>query len=366
MTDLKRTFLTDQHNNLAAKLVPFAGYFMPVQYSSMIEEHNWVRKHAGLFDISHMGIIRIEGPQAAQILENLCPLNTQNISNHQCKYSFILNEHAGVEDDIIVTKESENSFIIVLNAGCKEKDISLIKEQITDGQTQLSYFEDAPLIALQGPEAVSVFESCYQTDLSSLKFMQATFLQLNGKQAFVSRTGYTGEDGLEIALLHYPTEDDIVEIWQQLLKHTEVKPIGLGARDTLRLEAGLALYGQDLTTDITPIEASLSWAIDNTNTVFNGRNIIEEQKSEGVKRKRVGLKLTDKGMLREGYKVFTTAHEPAGIISSGGYCPTTGESIAQAYIDAAYLTHSEFYIEIRKKMVKAEKHPLRFYSAKKN
>lgn len=362
MTNLKRTFLTDIHKDLGAKLTPFSGYNMPLQYTSMIDEHNWVRQNAGLFDISHMGVIRLEGPKAQSIIETLCPVNLSNLQHGQCKYSFILNTSGGIEDDIIITKEAEDSFIIVINAGCKEADIALFKAQILDGQTQLTYFEDAPLIALQGPKAVKAFEDLYLLDLSDLKFMQAKHITLNGKAAFVSRTGYTGEDGLEIALLHHATLDDITQIWQQLLSLPEVKPIGLGARDSLRLEAGLALYGQDLTQKTTPIEATLSWALDTTNTTYNGQKTIEEQRENGTKTKRCGLLLTDKGILRHGYKVFNQKEEEVGEITSGGFCPSNGKSIAQAYIKTEFLTDDHFLVEVRGKMLKAEKHPLRFYN----
>lgn len=365
MTQLKRTFLTEIHQQLGAKLVPFSDYNMPVQYTGIIEEHNWVRAHAGLFDISHMGVIRLTGPKAKETLEKLTPADLGKIDIHQCKYTFILNNHAGIEDDIIITKEAEDSFIVVINAGRKEHDIKLIEEAITDGATQLEYFEDAPLLALQGPEAVSTFEALYKVDLSNLKFMHATELTLDGITAFVSRTGYTGEDGLEIALIRHATLDDVSTIWNKLIEQDSIKAIGLGARDSLRLESGLALYGQDLTTETTPIEATLSWALDSTNTTHNGHGKITLERENGVNKKRIGLKLLDKGVLRHDYKVFTVSGEEAGIITSGGFCPSTGESIAQAYIKAEYLTQTEFLVEVRKRKLKAEKHGLRFYSRTK-
>lgn len=365
MTPLKRTFLTEAHQQLGAKLVPFSGYNMPVQYKGIIEEHNWVRNHAGLFDISHMGVIRLTGPEAKEVLEKLTPANLTALNINQCKYTFILNDHAGIEDDIIITKEAEDSYIVVINAGRKDHDINIIQSTITNAATQLTYFEDAPLLALQGPEAVSTFEALYKVDLSNLKFMQATELELDGVRAFVSRTGYTGEDGLEIALLHHATLDDVTKIWDALLKQNTVEPIGLGARDSLRLESGLALYGQDLTTETTPIEASLGWALDSTNTKHKGHGKITLEKETGVAKKRIGLKLIDKGVLRHDYKVFTTSGEEAGIITSGGFCPSSGESIAQAYIKAEYLTQTDFLVEVRKRKLKAEKHALRFYTRNK-
>ena len=253
--EIQKTALYDYHKSLGAKFVPFAGYDMPVQYSSgLVEEHMSTRSNAGLFDVSHMGQLLIEGSEDLSIeLEKIIPTDLKKIKLNQSKYSFLTNEEGGIYDDLIITKV-EKGFSIILNAACKNNDFKIIKNSIGN-KFKLTLYKNLSLIALQGPSSSKILEKTIN-GVSSLKFMNGSKFSYNGRNIYVTRSGYTGEDGFEISI-----PNEFVENFAKKLISQWVKPIGLGARDTLRLEAGLCLYGHDINESTSPIEANLKWAI---------------------------------------------------------------------------------------------------------
>jgi len=329
-TLLHRTPLYDLHLELGAKMVPFAGYEMPVQYegAGVMAEHNHTRTHAGLFDVSHMGQARITGDASA--LEALTTLDIGALGPNQQKYTLLLNPEGGIMDDLMVSRPEDDFLFVVVNAATKGGDFAYMRDHF-GRRAELIELDDRALLALQGPEAVAVMEA-HCPGACDLKFMEAARLNLAGHDVIISRSGYTGEDGFEISVLNSEAE----ALSRTLLGDERVKFIGLGARDSLRLEAGLCLYGHDMDETVTPIEASLTWAVAKSRRArgdFPGARRILKQIEDGADKKRVGIVLNDKAPAREGTEIQHEG-ETVGVITSGGFGPTVGGPIAMGYVRA--------------------------------
>ena len=331
---MKQTALNQTHIDQGAKMVEFAGYNMPIQYQEgMLKEHEWVRSgNVGLFDVSHMGQLIFEGEGLSEFFSKITPTSFLNVKENLAKYTVLTNEEGGIIDDLIITKITENKFFVVINAACKEKDIAWIESKISK-DISLTRLDDRALIAVQGEKAESILNNFIDGDLANLPYMNIGFYLLeDGTQIFVSRTGYTGEDGFEISI----PNDKAADLWVDLCKNEAVKPIGLGARDTLRLEMGYPLYGHDLDDKTSPIEAGLRWVVSKVNEDFIGSSRILKEKEEGVSKKRVGIKLADRGIAREGSEVRNNDGKVIGSLTSGGFSPSLKTSIGQGYIESDY------------------------------
>ena len=360
--EIHKTALYNYHKSLGAKFVPFAGYQMPVQYTSgIIEEHKLTRSNAGLFDVSHMGQLFIENKtDLIEELEKIIPIDLKNIKINQSKYSFLTNKNGGIYDDLIVTKV-ENGFTVILNAACKENDHKIIKEALGK-KFKIILYKDLSLIALQGPKSAEILEG-EVNGVSSLKFMNGNNFLYNENKIYITRSGYTGEDGFEISL-----PNKIVESFAKILVSKGAQLIGLGARDTLRLEAGLCLYGHDIDETTTPIEANLKWAISKRRREeggFLGYSKIKSNINGGLSRLRVGIKPSGKIIAREGSKIFSQDENEIGFVTSGTYGPSVNGSIAMGYVKYDFTKYgTKILLEVRGKKHEAIVAELPFY--KKN
>lgn len=340
------------HIEMGAKMVPFAGYDMPVQYALGVrKEHIHCRESAGLFDVSHMGQLRLHGENAAKVIESLVPVDIIDLPAGKQRYAFFTNEQGGILDDLMVTNFGDHLFVVV-NAACKEQDIAHIQAHLPEDVT-MEIIEDRALLALQGPKASQVLARLNPA-VSDMVFMDAAKVELLGVECLVSRSGYTGEDGYEISVPANKAE----ELARELLGQEEVEWIGLGARDSLRLECGLCLYGHDLDPTTTPVEGSLLWGISKPRRAdgeraggFPGADIILEQiKTKDVVRKRIGLVGQSKAPVREGSKLFDADDNEIGIVTSGTFGPTKGAPVAMGYVktDLAVIG-TEIFAEVRGK-----------------
>jgi len=358
----QKTALYEFNKNLGAKFVPFAGYEMPVQYSTgIVEEHKLTRNKAGLFDVSHMGQLSIEGNHNLELaLENIIPIDLKSIKLNQSKYSFLTNEKGGIYDDLIVTKVAKG-FNIILNAACKNNDFAIIKKALGD-KFKLTLHNNLSLIALQGPKSQEILEKIVNK-VSALRFMNGNNFFYNNKNIYIARSGYTGEDGFEISLPNNLAED----IAKKLL-FGGAKPSGLGARDTLRLEAGLCLYGHDINETTNPVEANLKWTISKRRREeggFPGYEKIKLDMNGGLSRLRVGIKPERKVIAREGTKIFSEDNEEIGSITSGTFGPSVNSSIAMGYIKYNFSkVGTKINLEVRGRKYDAKVSELPFY--KKN
>ncbi|MEB0105276.1 glycine cleavage system aminomethyltransferase GcvT [Pseudomonas sp. MH9.3] len=336
---LLKTPLHALHLELGARMVPFAGYDMPVQYPlGVMKEHLHTREHAGLFDVSHMGQIRLSGANAAKALETLVPVDIIDLPVGMQRYAMFTNEQGGILDDLMVANLGNDELFLVVNAACKDQDLAHLRKHIGDQCSIEPLFEARALLALQGPEAVKVLARL-APEVTRMTFMQFASVRLLGVDCYVSRSGYTGEDGFEISVPAANAES----LARSLLAETEVQPIGLGARDSLRLEAGLCLYGHDMNTDTTPIEASLLWAISKARRSdgaraggFPGTEHIFSQQQAGVNRKRVGLLPQERTPVREGAEIVDEQGTVIGSVCSGGFGPSLGGPLAMGYLDSAF------------------------------
>ncbi len=338
-TALLRTPLYDEHARLGAKLVPFAGYDMPVQYpSGIMAEHKWTREHAGLFDVSHMGQCSIVGPDfetMAKAFETLVPADVLGLAPAQQRYSQFLNASGGVLDDLMITRSAwkglEGSLYVVVNAGTKEQDYAHMAAHLPQG-VELKRWDHLALLALQGPSSETVLAKL-DPAASELRFMHSARLSLAGIDAQVSRSGYSGEDGYEISV----AATEAAKLWNVLLSDPEVKPVGLGARDSLRLESGLCLYGHELDETISPVEADLVWSIGKRRRSeggFIGAERVMKEIAIGPARKRVGIKPDGKAPAREGTIVQDMNGRAIGKITSGGFGPSVNGPIAMGFVEA--------------------------------
>ena len=350
----KQTILHDRHVDLGAKMVDFAGWHMPVQYTSIIDEHKTVRETVGIFDVSHMGEIFIKGPDALKLLNKLVPQDISKLTNSKAVYCQLTNKQGGVKDDWIIYKLEDNYYLVIANASMVDSDVNWIA--MNKGDLDVEIINDShnySMIAIQGPKACDLMNDLGVTDLPP--FFSIVETQLLDKKVFISRTGYTGEDGVEVILENKYAE----ELWNKLLevgKKYDIKPIGLGARDTLRLEAALHLYGNDLDEETSPIEAGLSWSVPKDKTAdYNGKDVIESQIKNGTNKKLVGFKMLDRGIARHGYEVFYD-NEKIGVVTSGGVSPSRGDNIGLAYIKTLdnLAVGSTIQISIREKLCNAE------------
>ncbi|TNE38510.1 MAG: glycine cleavage system aminomethyltransferase GcvT [Alphaproteobacteria bacterium] len=325
----KHTVLFDLHLELGAKMVPFAGYAMPVQYpDGIMKEHLHCRAAVGLFDVSHMGQVVISGEDPAVAIEALIPNDIQALEAGQMRYSFFTNEKGGILDDLIVTRRADDLFVVV-NAACKAQDIGILTEGLK-GKATVTEITDRALVALQGPKAVEVLAR-FAPDVATMSFMSYRELDVAGVLCFITRSGYTGEDGYELSI----PNGEAVSLCRKLLAETEVEPVGLGARDSLRLEAGLCLYGHDLTTETTPVEAGLLWAISKRRRGergFPGADVILAEIANKPKRKRVGILPEGRVPAREHTEIADEAGNVIGEVTSGGFGPTMGAPVAMGYV----------------------------------
>ncbi|PYC42764.1 glycine cleavage system aminomethyltransferase GcvT [Pseudomonas protegens] len=336
---LLKTPLHSLHLELGARMVPFAGYDMPVQYPlGVMKEHQHTREHAGLFDVSHMGQIRLSGANAAQALETLVPVDIIDLPVGMQRYAMFTNEQGGILDDLMVANLGDGQLFLVVNAACKEQDLAHLRQHIGDQCDIQPLFEERALLALQGPAAVTVLARL-APEVAQMTFMQFKPVQVLGADCFVSRSGYTGEDGFEISV----PADQAEKLARALLAEPEVAAIGLGARDSLRLEASLCLYGHDMNSDTTPIQASLLWAISKVRRAdgaraggFPGAQAIFAQQQDGVSRKRVGLLPQERTPVREGAEIVDAEGNIIGSVCSGGFGPTLGGPLAMGYLDVKH------------------------------
>ncbi|MFZ9429789.1 MAG: glycine cleavage system aminomethyltransferase GcvT [Burkholderiaceae bacterium] len=330
---LRTTPLNQLHRALGARMVPFAGYDMPVQYpAGVMAEHRHTRSAAGLFDVSHMGQIRLDGPQAAAALESLVPVDVMGLQPGQQRYAVFTNEMGGILDDLMIVRpaphEGYGDLLLVVNAACKDADLAHLRDRI-GSRCQVNPLPDQALLALQGPQAVDAL-AALNPAVSALRFMQGRALSLAGAACFVTRSGYTGEDGFEISVPAAAAE----HLARVLLADPRVQPIGLGARDTLRLEAGLCLYGHDIDVHTSPIEAGLQWAIQKVRRPggeraggYPGADRIGREFSDGVSRKRVGLLGQERVPVREGAALHDTQGSLVGRVTSGTLGPTVNQPV---------------------------------------
>ncbi|WP_368561694.1 glycine cleavage system aminomethyltransferase GcvT [Pseudoxanthomonas sp. UTMC 1351] len=345
----QKTILNDTHRALGAKMVDFGGWDMPIHYGSQIEEHHQVRRDAGMFDVSHMTVVDLHGPRTRDFLRHLVANSVDKLkAPGKALYTCMLDENGGVIDDLIIYYMSDSFFRLVVNAATHDKDLAWIGKQAAPFDVQVKERADFAMIAVQGPAARAKVQGLLRESDRAAAAKLARFAAVEAQTAdgvplFVARTGYTGEDGYEVVL----PESNAVAFWNALLE-AGVKPAGLGARDTLRLEAGMNLYGQDMDEAVTPYEASLAWTVAlDEGRDFIGRPVLEKQKAGGAPRQMVGLVMDEKGVLRHGQKVLTAQGE--GEVLSGTFSPTLGKAIAFARIPAG--TPGEVRVDIRGKEV---------------
>ncbi len=366
MSDLRKTPLHHIHRELGAKLVPFAGWEMPVQYSGVMDEHKAVRETAGIFDVSHMGQIDIEGPHALELVQLVTTNDASRLKKGQAQYSLICYPNGGIVDDTIVYKMDDDHYMLCVNASNVEKDFEWIREHDnpklrTAVKNRSSNFA---LLAIQGPKAIAILKKLTDFDLESILYFNFEKITLGGAEVIASRTGYTGEDGFEL----YVSPEKAADLWQQIMKAGEpfgIKPIGLAARDTLRLEMKYALYGNDIDSETTPLEANLGWVVKLHKNDFIGRDAILKNREEGIRKKLVCLEVEGRGIPRHGYPIALNGRE-VGIVTSGTMSPSLSRGIAIGYVEAGFdKDGQEVDIIIRNKGVKAKVVRAPFYKKQK-
>jgi aminomethyltransferase len=352
-TDVKKTPLYDEHVRLGARMVDFAGWVMPIQYEGLKEEHAYTRNHVGLFDVSHMGEIRVKGPRAVEALQWLTTNDVAALEEGQAHYSLLPNKTGGLVDDIFVYCLTKNSdYLVCVNASNKDKDFNWMLEnnkgaEITDESSLWGQ------IAIQGPEAIQLCDEVLAPlKVSEMKRNQIKKGTFKGHAIMVATTGYTGEQGCEV----FVAAPGTAELWKALLSGSvKAKPIGLGARDTLRTEMKFSLYGHEIDDQSNPYEAGLGWAMKPAAKDFVGKNEILKVKEAGLKHKLIGFKTLERGIPRQGYELKTADGQKIGWVTSGTHSPTLDEPIGIAYVDTAYAPeNSQFFVDIRGKLVKAQ------------
>jgi aminomethyltransferase len=360
--ETKKTSLFQLHQDNNAKFVEFAGYQMPIQYSDgIVEEHKFTRNHSGIFDVSHMGQLFINGSEdLVSDLEKIFPLDLKKLKLNHSKYSFLMNNDAGIYDDLIITK-IEGGFLIILNAACKESDFEILSKLLKN-KYKMVLDEKRSLIAIQGPKSVEILKDVIE-GVEDLNFMTGNWFLFNDKRVYITRSGYTGEDGFEISV-----DNELADKFTRKLIEKGAKLIGLGARDTLRLEAGLCLYGHELDKGKTPIEANLKWAISKERISkgdFIGSDIIIKQLNDGVQKVRVGIKPEGRIIAREKTKIFNQSDLYIGEITSGTFGPSVNGPVAMGYVENEFSKKdTKVFLEVRGKKHPANICGLPFY--KKN
>jgi aminomethyltransferase len=360
---LKRTPLFDAHMQLGARMVDFAGWEMPIQYEGISAEHEAVRTSAGVFDVSHMGEVEFTGPGTLDYLQNLITNDVSSINDNQMLYTFMCYPDGGVVDDIIVYRRKDDSYMAIINASNIDKDIAWMREQAGPYDVDIKdRSDDLSLIALQGPNAHEILGELVDVDLKSISFFNfSEDVKCSGRPCMVSRSGYTGEDGFEICL----SNDDAPFVWSKLIDagaDKGLKPCGLGARDTLRFEANLPLYGNELSASITPLEAGFGMFVKLDKGDFIGRDALVKQKEEGLTRKIVGFEMIENGIPRHGYDILSDG-KVIGFVTTGYNSPTLKKNIGFAMVDVEHSAlGSEIDVQIRRKILQAKVIKRRFYT----
>ena len=351
----KKTCLYDRHVALGALMSPFGGFIMPIQYTNITDEHHAVRNDCGVFDVSHMGEVRITGPDAERYVQHIFTNDIAGAPVGQIYYGMMLYPNGGTVDDLLVYKMSENDFFLVINAANIDKDVDWMKQHSTGFNINLEHQSDQyGQLAVQGPQAETVVEEVLGIPCSELKFYTTKVVG----DLIVSRTGYTGEDGFEIYGSHQFTQ----QAWDKLIQSGRCKPCGLGCRDTLRFEVGLPLYGDELSADISPVMAGLSMFCKLDKPEFIGKEALEEQKANGVEQKLVGIELTDKAIPRHGYPVLNAEGEQVGEVTTGYHCLSVDKSVCMALVKTNYAKlDTTLYIQIRKKVFEGKVVKKKFY-----
>jgi aminomethyltransferase len=364
-TPLKKTPLNDRHRASGAKMVPFGGWDMPVEYSGIVHEHLAVRTRAGLFDVSHMGEIEIAGKDALAAVQRISSNDASKLQVGQAQYSGLLTPQGTFVDDLLVYRLAPEHFMLVVNAGNIEKDYVWIVEHIKPAGDAVAVNASAryALLAVQGPEAVGIVQSLTGVELAGMKYYWFAHGEVANVRATISRTGYTGEDGFEIFVP--PQSAD--RVWQAIVeagRPVELIPCGLGARDTLRLEAGMRLHGNDIDDTTTAVEADLNWIVGWKKDDFIGATVLREQKANGVRRKLVGFEMIDRGIARHGYDAYV-AGAKAGLVTSGTQTPFLKKAIGMAYLPIDHTAiDTEFDVDIRGRRTRARVVPMPFYKRK--
>ena len=359
--EFKRVALHDVHEKLGAKIIPFAGFEMPVRYTSDIEEHLAVRNRVGVFDVSHMGEFKLVGKNALDLLQLITTNDVSKLIDGQAQYSCMTNESGGIVDDLIIYRWDENEFYVVVNASNIEKDWNWIKKHNTMGVQMENLSDELSLLAVQGPYAMDVIQKLTSIDLASIPYYSFKTGSVAGaNNVIISNTGYTGAGGFEL----YIWNKDVKKVWDALFeigKEFNIKPIGLGARDTLRMEMGYCLYGNDIDDTTSPLEAGLGWITKFTKK-FIASEKLTKQKEEGVKRKLIGFEMIERGIPRSHYEIQDENKNKIGEVTSGTQSPSLNKGIGMGYVNINYSKpDTTIYIKIRDKLVKAQVVKMPFY-----
>lgn len=362
---LKQTPLFPAYKEYGAKTIDFGGWDLPVQFSGIIQEHQMTRTKATLFDVSHMGEIKIEGPDSLGYLQKMVTNDVSKLVPNKAQYTFMCDENGGTIDDFLIYMLDENKYLLVVNAANIEKDVKWLHDHQTNEQVQIiNQSDEYALLAIQGPLAETILQKVTDEPLHELKpfrFKQGIKIESINQPVLLSRTGYTGEDGFEI----YVATDGAIALWNTLLKAggEDIVPAGLGARDSLRFEAGLPLYGQELSSDISPIEARMKFAVKtNKEDDFIGKEALKKQVEQGTNRLLVGIEMIDKGIPRTDYEVLNKDESKIGFVTTGTQSPTLKKAIGFALIDQSYTeVGTEVYVQVRKRKVKAKVIDIPFY-----
>jgi aminomethyltransferase len=363
---LRKTPLNAVHRELGAKMVPFGGWDMPVEYAGLISEHMAVRQAAGLFDVSHMGEIELDGPGALEFMQRVTANNVAKLAPGQAQYSALPMENGAPVDDVVVYRRGPERFLLVVNAGNIERDFAWLQAQGPGGFSLRNRSEEFSLLALQGPRAQSILQALTEIDLAGVAYYHFVEGDVSGHPAMVSRTGYTGEDGFELMV----GPDRAALLWRTLLdsgREAGLQPVGLGARDTLRLEARMCLYGNDIDENTSLVEAGLGWivSLDEAKGDFPGRAVLEAQKKGGAPRKLVGFEMMGRGIARHGYPVIL-GDGHVGDVTSGSFAPYLQKNIGMCYLPAAKAAvGTEFDVDVRGRRVAAKVVPTPFYKRAK-
>lgn len=353
-TELKKVPLNDLHEKLGAKMVPFAGFNMPVRYSSDVEEHNAVRNAVGVFDVSHMGEFVLSGEKALDLLQRITTNDVSVLEIGKVQYSCFPNGKGGIVDDITVYRSDETEYVVVVNASNIEKDWNWIKKNNTEGVEMTNLSDEMCLFAVQGPKALATLQKLTSIDLSKIAYYSFVTGKLAGaEEVYISNTGYTGAGGFEL----YVYNNDALSVWNKIFEagaEFGIKPIGLGARDTLRLEMGFSLYGNDIDDTTSPIEAGLGWITKFTKK-FIDSDLFQTQKEKGTGRKLIGFEMIDRGIARGHYEILNEKNEIIGNVTSGTQSPSLSKAIGMGYVKSEYAqTGKEIFINIRTKPYKAQ------------
>ncbi|MBC8267028.1 MAG: glycine cleavage system aminomethyltransferase GcvT [Flavobacteriales bacterium] len=349
---MKQLVLSEMHESIGGKMVEFSGYNMPVQFEGVNAEHLAVRENVGVFDVSHMGEVFVSGENALEFLQYITSNDVSKLVPGKVQYTCLPNEKGGIVDDFLLYMLAKNSYLLVVNASNMEKDLAWINKHNTFGCTIDNQSDNYSLLAVQGPKSIELLQQLTAVNLSEIKYYNFKIGNIAGvEDVILSRTGYTGEIGFEL----YIKNESVKKLWEALFNTSiELKPIGLAARDTLRLEKGFCLYGNDINETTSPIEAGLGWITKFSKNFINAENL-KKQKEEGTKRKLVGLEIIDKGIARKDYLIVNNKEQEIGIITSGTMSPTLKKAIAMAYISVEYSqVGTEVFVKVRNKQLKSK------------